>query len=71
MAPENKYNSDNQLIQDTFPDSEKLFINLFAENLYEDIRKSEICIYLPDTSKMILKTSKKLKNHSGIIMPQE
>jgi serine phosphatase RsbU (regulator of sigma subunit) len=45
-------NSDNLLIQDTFPDKEmykKLFLYPIAENLYKDIQKSDLLILLPDT----------------------
>jgi serine phosphatase RsbU (regulator of sigma subunit) len=59
MAPENKYKSDNQLIQDTIPDSEKFFINPFAENLYKDIQKSGIASMLPDSFKIDFKNLKK------------
>lgn len=51
MAPENKYNSDNKIIQDPIPDSKKLFINQFAENLYKDIQKTGILTLLPGASK--------------------
>jgi serine phosphatase RsbU (regulator of sigma subunit) len=51
MAPENKQNSKNKIIQDPIPDSKKLFINLFAENIYKDIQKTEILTLLPGASK--------------------
>jgi serine phosphatase RsbU (regulator of sigma subunit) len=59
MAPENKYNSDNQLIQDTIPEYKKLFINPFAENLYKNIRKSGFEIFLSNAFKNEFKDLKK------------
>jgi serine phosphatase RsbU (regulator of sigma subunit) len=59
MARGIKYNSDNQLIQDTIPDSEKLFINSFAEHLYRDIQTSGVASMLPDSFKIEYKNLKR------------